>query len=63
MQKTQTIQEVVLKRYLSVAQAAQYSGLSPVTIRRLIRDGRLRGRRPGARRVLIDREDIDQLMA
>jgi excisionase family DNA binding protein len=63
MQRSQEFQEVVPRRYLSVKQAAQYSGLAPVTIRRLIRAGRLRGRRPGARRVLIDRRDIDQLMA
>jgi excisionase family DNA binding protein len=50
------------RRYLSVAQAAEYSGLAEVTIRRLVRSGRLQGRRPGARRVLIDRLDIDRLM-
>jgi excisionase family DNA binding protein len=51
------------RRYLSLADAAQYTTLSIGTIRRLLRDGRLIGYRPSGRRVLIDRQELERMIA
>jgi excisionase family DNA binding protein len=51
------------RRYLSLAGAAQYTTLSIGTIRRLLRDGRLTGYRPSGRRVLIDRQELENAIA
>jgi len=50
--------ETVSKRLYSVKEAGRYLGRSPLTIRRLIRDGVLREVRQG-RRVMIDLVDMD----
>jgi excisionase family DNA binding protein len=49
--------------YLTVKQASAYSTLSVVTLRRLIRDGRLPVARPTPRRVVIARRQLDDLLA
>src|SRR5689334_20804727 len=51
------------QRYMSVAHAAAYSDLSTDTIRSLIATGRLTGLRPVPGRVLIDRRELDSLLA
>jgi excisionase family DNA binding protein len=52
-----------LCRLLGVRAAGQYLGVSPYTIRNMIRDGRLCPvRMPGLARVLVDRLDLDQLI-
>jgi excisionase family DNA binding protein len=49
-------------RYLSLGGAARYTTLSVGTLRRLLREGKLRGFRPSGRRVLIDRAELDALV-
>jgi excisionase family DNA binding protein len=51
------------RRYLSLADAARYTTLSIGTIRRMLRDGRLIGYRPSGRRVLIDRQELERMIA
>ena len=48
-------------RFLSVCDAATYSGLGEPTIRRLLRTGMLTAYRPVPGRVLVDRTDLDRL--
>ena len=45
--------------YLSLVEAARYTTLSVGTIRRLVREQKLRVYRPSGRRVLIDRAELD----
>ena len=47
------------QRWLTVEQAAAYSGLSEKSIRRLLSSGRLTPHRPCRGRVLIDRRQLD----
>jgi excisionase family DNA binding protein len=42
--------------------AARYTTLSVGTLRRLLREKKLRGYRPSGRRVLLDREELDELV-
>ncbi len=49
------------QRRLSVAEAADYHNCSERTIRRAIRDGRLRAYRVGPRLIRIDPRDLDRL--
>jgi excisionase family DNA binding protein len=51
------------QRYLSVAQAAQYAGLSSDSVRALLSGGRLTALRPVAGRVLVDKRQLDALMS
>jgi len=54
---------VLPPRLLGVRAAGAYLGISPFTVRNMIRDGRLHVVRvPGLTRVLIDRLDLDQLI-
>jgi excisionase family DNA binding protein len=55
--------ELAQRRYLTVAHAAAYTDLSADTIRQLISGGRLTGLRPVPGRVLIDRRELDALLA
>ena len=48
--------------YVSVADAAEYLGVSTRTIRAMIHDGRLTGYRNGKRLVRLDLNDIDAKM-
>ncbi len=61
MTATTQTREAVAPRWLSIAAAAAYSGLSVSTIRAWLREGRLRPHRP-SRRVLVDREQLDGLI-
>jgi excisionase family DNA binding protein len=45
--------------YLSLVDAAVYTTLSVGTLRRLLREKKLRGYRPSGRRVLLDRTELD----
>jgi excisionase family DNA binding protein len=49
-------------RFLSLAQASQHSGLSIMTLRRRIQEGRLRSYTPAGRRVLIEVSELDELI-
>jgi excisionase family DNA binding protein len=49
------------QRKMSVAEAADYHNCSEKTIRRAIRDGRLRAYRVGPRLIRIDPRDLDRL--
>jgi excisionase family DNA binding protein len=51
-----------VQRYLSVSDAARYSGLSAMSLRRLIASGRLKLYAPTERRRLIDRHELDALI-
>lgn len=53
----------LLPRGLSITAASAYSGIPARRLWALIAEGRLRAiRLPGMRRVLLDREDLDQLL-
>jgi excisionase family DNA binding protein len=48
---------------MSYAEARDYSGLSVMSLRKLTTSGRLRACRPtGARKVLLDKEELDALI-
>jgi excisionase family DNA binding protein len=49
-------------RYLSWAGASAYTGLSTMTLRRLVKAGRLRLLLPAERCPRLDREELDALM-
>jgi excisionase family DNA binding protein len=49
------------RRWISIAQAIEYSGLSESTIRRLLDAGRLTRHKP-VRRVLVDASELDALI-
>jgi excisionase family DNA binding protein len=53
---------VAERRFLTVANAAQYADLSEESIRRLLASGKLTGLRPLKGRVLIDRRQLDALV-
>lgn len=46
---------------LTIAQTAQYLGVNPATIRRLIASGRLKAYRYGPRIIRIDQADVHKL--
>jgi excisionase family DNA binding protein len=50
------------QRWLNFSEAEKYSGLSESTLRRLIDARKLRVFRPTARKVLIDRGELDALI-
>jgi excisionase family DNA binding protein len=50
------------RRFLTVADAAVYTGLSQESIRRLLARGRLHALRPVRGRVLIDRHELEALV-
>lgn len=45
--------------WLSISDAATYTGLCEKTIRRLMESGKIIGRRPVRKRVLINRAELD----
>jgi excisionase family DNA binding protein len=59
-----TAAETTQPRWLSLLAAADYTGLSPSTLRRWAAEGRLRLYRPGpgGRAVRLDRLQIDEVM-
>ena len=48
--------------WLSIAQSADYLGVSPMTVRRMIADGRLPGSRLGQKLIRIKSEDLDSVL-
>lgn len=50
------------QRWLPLDRAAEYSGLSIVTLRRLIAAGKLKPRRPVKGKVLVDRVELHSLI-
>jgi excisionase family DNA binding protein len=51
------------RRYASVAEAADYLGLSPKTLRRYIASGRLTAYRVGPRHLRVDLDEVDDKLA
>ncbi len=47
------------QRFLSIEDAAAYTGLSTKSIRRLLSAGKLTPRNPVRRKIVLDREEID----
>ena len=54
--------EFTRRRYVSVAEAADYLQVTTRTIRQMIADGRLTGYRSGTRLVRVDLNEIDAAM-
>ena len=50
------------RRYASQAEAAEYLGVTPRTVRQMIADGRLTGYRSGTRLVRVDLNEVDAAM-
>lgn len=50
------------RRYVKIADAAEYLGVTDRTIRQMISDGRLTGYRSGARLIRLDLNEIDAAM-
>lgn len=50
------------RRYVKIAVAAEYIGVTPRTIRSMIQDGRLTGYACGKRLVRVDLNEIDAAM-
>ena len=55
--------ETEQRRYLSLADAEKYTTLSRSVLRRLVRQGKIRGHRPSGRRLVLDRTELDALIA
>ena len=51
------------RRYVTLAQAAEYLGCHEKTVRRLIAAGKLTGYRIGQRMIRVDLNEVDSLMA
>ena len=51
----------VTPRWLSLQDAATYTGLSVSALRNMIRDGQLRASRP-SRRIILDIRELDKMM-
>lgn len=49
-------------QYCTVKDAAAFAGVSPQTIRKWIRDGRLPAAAPGGQKYFILRSDIEKIM-
>lgn len=63
-EKILTRHEVLARRrYVKIAEAAEYLQVTDRTIRQMIADGRLTGYRNGARLVRVDLNQIDAAMA
>ena len=53
----------VARRYTSIPKAAEYIDAHPITIRKMIADGRIHAYRSGSRLIRVDLNEIDALMA
>jgi excisionase family DNA binding protein len=60
---TERIAALAQRRYISVADASSYTSLSIDTLRGLLATGKLTALRPVPGRVLIDRRELDALLA
>jgi excisionase family DNA binding protein len=56
------VQKTTPRRYVSMADAAEYLNVTTRTIRQMIADGRLTGYRNGARLVRVDLNELDANM-
>ncbi len=56
------MQKTTPRRYVSMADAAEYLNVTTRTIRQMIADGRLTGYRNGARLVRVDLNELDANM-
>jgi excisionase family DNA binding protein len=59
---TTATEPAVVPRFLSYKQAAAYTGLSEMTLRRLVNAGRLHVARPMPGTVRFDRHELDAMM-
>ena len=50
------------RRYVKLAEAAEYLQVTDRTIRQMIADGRLTGYRSGSRLIRVDLNEIDRVM-
>jgi excisionase family DNA binding protein len=50
------------RHFISIEQAAEYTGLSAKTLRRRIADGTLTGYRAGPKLVRVDQADVDRML-
>lgn len=50
------------RRYVKLAEAAEYLGVTDRTVRQMIADGRLTGYRNGNRLVRVDLNEVDSAM-
>lgn len=50
------------RRYIKIAEAAEYLQVTDRTVRQMLADGRLRGYRSGQRLVRLDLNEIDAAM-
>lgn len=50
------------RRYVSIADAAEYLGVTDRTVRQMIADGRLTGYRNGKRLIRLDLNQVDAAM-
>lgn len=50
------------RRYVKMAEAAEYLGVTDRTIRQMIADGRITGYRNGSRLVRVDLNELDAAM-
>lgn len=57
-----TKKNTTARRWVSIAEAAEYAGVSDKTIRRRIADGSLPARRLGRRLLRVELADIDEMM-
>lgn len=55
-------QPISRRRYVTIAYAAEYLGVTDRTIRHMIHDGRLTDYRSGTRAVRVDLDEIDTAM-
>jgi excisionase family DNA binding protein len=53
---------ITSRRYVKLAEAAEYLGVTDRTIRQMIADGRLTGYRNGNRLVRVDLNEVDAAM-
>ena len=49
-------------QYLTTTEAADYLRLSEQTIRAWYRSGKLKGSKPGGRKILFEKNDLDNLI-
>jgi excisionase family DNA binding protein len=52
----------IRRRYVKLAEAAEYLGVTDRTVRQMIADGRLTGYRSGSRLVRVDLNEVDDAM-
>ena len=61
LERTDASDEVVTQRLLKVADVARQLSVAPITVRRLIRTGRLQSVRLSCRAIRIHQKDVDAI--